>query len=800
MKRFASGASSLAGDGSDEDACAAEKRAPLIVAGQGTRQFKKPRGLSEDSGDDGSQPQKPPRDGGADGIGGTDGIGIDVIDSKENAFHEEVLALSSKWRALTDRLGGPPDGSENAFSEDLLVELLAYVKEQWTRPLQSGESRVAAAAARFGLQEASEAGTLSSKDVDKAYKRELFKWTRLQTAFLSRGMLRAGGSSGGASADRVKLEDLGSGGFASDFRRIADVIARSRDVLRSDLALALELDPSLEAACPTEIDPFSYMPLDFAHLTAYQELLLFVLRTLSLRQLRRYNEACYRQIISPPVDIGDGELRRYPTHAWEHVCDIKDVIMQAASKEDAFSQWKNMVSGFNLEALAKYLTGCDELEFQPLRPDRHWHAFHNGLYCTSTNQFFVWGSAQIPTDVVACNYHDAVFDTSVFSKHFYDVPTPSFHRILESQLGAGEQRSEEGQGAYAARLAESEAVISWVYVFLGRLLFEVGELDSWQIIPFFCGKAGTGKSTILKAAGWFFREEDVETLANNAQKGFGLETFVGKLMWRCMEVKKDFQTDQAQLQSMVSGESVSIMRKHKTALNVTWKVPGILAGNEVPQWQDNGGAVARRVIVIKCDQNIEGRRDPHLEGKIRREMPNLLHKCAQAYVTAAAQFAGKDIWGKVGLAEGEEETPEALAQANLKILPQYFHVTRDNLKSETNKLASFLKKNDDLIIILPPPQPKGSKPVYTVGMPFERFKEIVTAWLLKNGDEKIVWGKEDSYNTVLDDNRLVKVTPQASDLRADPAKYSYRGETLAKGKAWLWNIIERSENVEFDDE
>jgi hypothetical protein len=213
------------------------------------------------------------------------------------------------------------------------------------------------------------------------------------------------------------------------------------------------------------------------------------------------------------VDSGDGELRRYPTHAWEHVCDIKDVIMQAASKEDAFAQWKNMVSGFNLEALAKYLAACDELEFQPLRPDRHWHAFHNGLYMTTTNQFFPWGSQGIPTEVVACNYHDQRFDTEVFGAHFYDVPTPCFHSILEAQLGAGARLPGESDAAHTERMQEAEAVISWVYVFLGRLLFEVGELDSWQIIPFFCGKAGTGKSTILKIMAGVDKEFEGEAVA-----------------------------------------------------------------------------------------------------------------------------------------------------------------------------------------------------------------------------------------------------------------------------------------------
>lgn len=694
----------------------------------------------------------------------------------------------SKCQQLIERLGGPPDGSENGLGEDVLVDILQYMKNHWTRPIlrTSKQTRAATVAERFGLSAGYSANTMTPVDVDKAYKRELFKWTRLQTAFLARGMLRAGNSKMG-DEDRIKVEDLGSGGFASDFRRIADILARSRDLLRSDLALANELDPSLIAACPTETDPFSYMPIDFSKINGYQELTLFVLRNLGLRQYRRYNDACYRQIISPPVDIGDGEMRRYPTHSWEYVCDIKDFIMQCAPKEDVFEQWKNMNTGHNLDVLNKYLLGCDEQEFQQLRPDRHWHAFNNGLYFTSTNQFFLWGSPGIPTEVVACNYHNSAFNVDIFQSHFYDVDTPDFHGILESQLGAGPRLPGESEESHTKRKVDSEAVISWVYVFLGRLLFEVGELDSWQIIPFFCGKAGTGKSTILKAAGWFFREEDVETLANNSQKGFGLETFVGKLMWRCMEVKKDFQTDQAQLQSMVSGESISIMRKFKTALNVTWKVPGILAGNEVPQWQDNGGAVARRVVIIKCDTNIEGRRDPHLENKIRCEIPNLLHKCALAYVSASKQYSKKDIWGKNGLPPGvsvSDATEEQISESKEFILPHYFHVTRENLRGETNRLANFIKKNDDLIKI---PE---------MGMPFDKFKEIATAWLAKNNEDKIQWSKEDTYNTVLEDNGLKVITVTSSMLRVSGETYAYRGELIAANKKWIVGICERSEVME----
>ena len=40
-------------------------------------------------------------------------------------------------------------------------------------------------------------------------------------------------------------------------------------------------------------------------------------------------------------------------------------------------------------------------------------------------------------------------------------------------------------------------VSRWMYVMIGRLIYEVGELDGWQVLPFLKGAASSGKSTIL---------------------------------------------------------------------------------------------------------------------------------------------------------------------------------------------------------------------------------------------------------------------------------------------------------------
>lgn len=203
---------------------------------------------------------------------------------------------------------------------------------------------------------------------------------------------------------------------------------------------------------------------------------------------------------------------------------------------------------------------------------------------------------------------------------YSDIPTPSFHSIIEYQMAKQVQDD-----------AQREEVIKWIYIFLGRFLYEVNEKDSWQVIPFFIGRAGTGKSKLLDSIKEFFQEKDIALISNDTQKGFGLETVYDKFAWRSLEVKNDFALDQAQLQSMVTGEEVSIQRKNKPAINVIWKSPGILAGNEVPNWSDNSGSISRRIIQIRFDTKVDPKiSDPFMGTKIRQERPYLLHKLVSA--------------------------------------------------------------------------------------------------------------------------------------------------------------------------
>ena len=102
-------------------------------------------------------------------------------------------------------------------------------------------------------------------------------------------------------------------------------------------------------------------------------------------------------------------------------------------------------------------------------------------------------------------------------------------------------------------------VSRWMYVMIGRLIYEVGELDGWQVLPFLKGAASSGKSTILtRVCRNLYDQADVGTLSNNIERKFGLSALADKLLFIGPEIKADIQLEQAEFQSIVSGETVQV--------------------------------------------------------------------------------------------------------------------------------------------------------------------------------------------------------------------------------------------------
>ena len=387
--------------------------------------------------------------------------------------------------------------------------------------------------------------------------------------------------------------------------------------------------------------------------TSYQEILLFLLNAAYKQGYRRYKEQCCTQILS----------NGFPTRAWKPVMEIKDFVYNETQKETQYDMWKNLTSkGSLVTDVIKHLSACKDYQFPEIQKNRNVWSFSNGLlvgknWSEEKNQyvikFYEYRSqdyANLDSTIVSSKYFNQEFNPYDDIVDWYDIPTPHMQKIMDYQNFP-------------------EDVSKWLYVFCGRLCFDVNDLDGWQVIPFLKGIARSGKSTIItKVCKKFYETEDVKTLSNNIEKKFGLDSIHDGFMFISPEVKGDLALEQAEFQSLVSGEDLSIARKFKSAKSLQWKTPGILAGNEVPNWKDNSGSVLRRLATWNLGKQVMDA-DPHLDQKLDAEIPAILCKCVRAYLDYAAKYSSKDIWN---------------------VLPQYFKTIQNQVAMVTNTLQHFL--------------------------------------------------------------------------------------------------------------
>lgn len=389
--------------------------------------------------------------------------------------------------------------------------------------------------------------------------------------------------------------------------------------------------------------------------SSFQKFLLYLLDQAYKLKMRRYGDYCCKQIATE-----EGHL----TKAWKPVMEIKDFVYYYSQKEEKYDMWKHMTSKGSIVAdTIRHLTNCRDLQFPHIKKNRNVWSFRNGIfvgkYWDEKDQsygarFYEYTSddfKHLDPTIVSSKYFDMDFSQDALdAPNWYDVPTPHMQTVMDYQKFPVD-------------------VCKWLYVFCGRLCFDLNDMDSWQVIPFLKGIARSGKSTIItKVCKKFYEGQDVRTLSNNIEKKFGLESIYDGFMFIAPEIKGDMALEQAEFQSLVSGEDMSIARKNKTAQSLTWKVPGILAGNEVPNWRDNSGSVLRRLVTWNFGRQV-AEADPHLDDKLDSEMALILCKCVRAYLEYSQRYSAQDIWN---------------------VLPKYFADIQTQVAMVTNTLQHFL--------------------------------------------------------------------------------------------------------------
>ena len=458
---------------------------------------------------------------------------------------------------------------------------------------------------------------------------------------------------------QIKVKDYKYDDEITINKRINNIIMQIEDgfenVRRHQISYERVIAPTALPQVSVYTDPSTMDEEEIEKSTPFQKCLMLALKEAYRAGYRRYKGQCCEEIKTV-----DG----YRTRAWNPIFTIEQFVYSLPKKESNFVNWKNFTSkGSIFRDVIDNISKCEDAQFPEIKKRRHVWSFKNGVFVGKEwipdrgvydCRFYPYKSdkyACLDPSIVACKYFDQQFDDFSHLDDWTEIPTPYFDSVLHYQKFDKE-------------------VCNWAYVMGGRLCFDVGELDGWQVIPFFKGIARSGKSTLItKVFKKFYENEDVGTLSNNIEKKFGLSAIKDAFMFIAPEVKGDLALEQAEFQSIVSGEDVSVAVKNKTAVSVEWKVPGVLGGNEVPNWKDNSGSVLRRILPWNFGRQVQDA-DPQLDEKLNAELPVILLKCVRAYLDYANRYRNKDIWN---------------------VVPAYFKQIQKQVAMVASSLTNFLE-------------------------------------------------------------------------------------------------------------
>jgi len=594
----------------------------------------------------------------------TEGMAGAAGADEEEEVSEALQVGPAAEGCVADGIRWTPEETEAQFT-------LLY--DEWFPPLGAGDggqldygSRAVMAFTLFGF-DAEAAGHPDRHIAAKSRFMALYDEVKLRFLTVMMEMTRHDMLSGGVPANLARRGKM---------RRLGEAIFCGYTMVRNAFRFASCHFEDDAAYGDPDPDLFKFTTLwdDMENAAPKARLYLFLLRRAYERHYRKHGPHLYRRVMA------DGRF----VHAWEEAMSIKEFVLKEAPKEDQFAHWVESLT--HLDAATEYLEVSVDRELPSLRIDRSTFSFRNGIYDGFNDDWHPFVSVQDESgtvrqepiivekrdgtcgEPVAAKFFDVELDEDLAMlppDRWDEIPTPALDKIMRHQMWHvsinDDDRGVEGG---------CEEVIFWFFVAIGRWMHPVGT-DSWQMMPFFKGIGNTGKSSVLKnVLGTIYPKNLCEVISNEVEKGFGLEALKDCLSWYAPDIKENFNLSQTDLQSMISGEAVSIRRKHKIAETMIWTAPGWCSGNKLPHYNDNAGSVSRRWLVWEW-MRIVLAPDNELEKMLVAETPNIILKANKAYGEALRLHGKKGIW-----TEG--------------VLPEYFHRTKEHVQDATNALSQML--------------------------------------------------------------------------------------------------------------
>ena len=309
------------------------------------------------------------------------------------------------------------------------------------------------------------------------------------------------------------------------------------------------------------------------------------------------------------------------------------------------------------------------LYYPPYNPHRSQWSFPGCVYMGFEDEFCFYGAPNFPANACTSQFInqniDALFHDDGTCKYdttnFLDIPTPYVNQIIHFQFRARVNFPTE----------EEIRVEKFFWGIIGRLFFKVGT-DNYQVLPFLIGSAGTGKSLLLSLIRSVYEPSLVGHLQVDIQEKFGLESIMDKILITVSEVSKKKGISQQLVQSMVSGEAVSVNQKNKKTITIDqFEASQIWAMNEYPGWQDKSGSLGRRILSFRMP-NIPTP-DDQLKTNLSTDLAMFIIKACKAYK-----------WLR----------EEAARSRFANIIPETLKSYTREMVQELNPLAAFFNKQE----------------------------------------------------------------------------------------------------------
>ena len=175
-----------------------------------------------------------------------------------------------------------------------------------------------------------------------------------------------------------------------------------------------------------------------------------------------------------------------------------------------------------------------------------------------------------------------------------------------------------------------------LYALKGRLFFEVGELDSFEMTFMLEGIGGCGKSTIMKAWQLYWPPHLRGILSSNMQPQFGMAAVArdgkAKVIF-CDEVSESLQIVQEEWQTSVSGSIGSYaVKNQQQPLVIPWIAQHFWVGNQFCKKFNNlQGQVSRRIAGVNMTLPVRPRDGNILKNITSYRLPTQQRKAVLAY-------------------------------------------------------------------------------------------------------------------------------------------------------------------------